>query len=477
MPVKKINFSLPAINQVSAGFSPKQGYPIIKFTIPSQNAILETTTLRLRGRIAVQSTSATYISPSNTLFTAVSDNPDGGDMQNCTSTTVSPFGGVKTVFDKVIIQSKKTQQELTTDNNYSQFIAVKEARFGLKSDFRNSLFSRSLSLGENARVSQRRVMISNVPTTIESSQIGQEFTIKLDVDLLQNTILALDDDHMGGLMISLYLNPESAFFSTFQNGVQTAQTNTIDSFRYILNDLRLEGRYVIPTPQEMSAVPTSLALDTQINLLNDVHSSRSSNSFSPQAQMVKGIVNLYLLQSQTNNYNMSEFSYLTPPGVREVNQQKNSNRFPIKYPLKSQPNYTSTGNPAIGNWFYKSLQTNTTELRLEFEKSITNGKLAPYSSVSLSLTESALENAELAITAPTTSSNLSVDSQGIGIDYSLGLGSTQNFKNQTYSVILDSGVATGNSKLTDNYRDESLLQQTFIRANEIFNSKTLVKVV
>ena len=473
MVLRKVNFSLPAINSTSSGFTSKGGFPIVKFSVPSQQAWLETKSLRLTGRIQIKPTSSTLIGPNVTNFTDVLDEPNDSNLEECTAVTFSPFGGVKTSIDKVVIQSKKTQAELSSDNNYSQYVCLKESRFGIKSDFRNSLCCRSLSLGENARFSQRRLNLSDSTATTENQ--GQEFTIKLDVDLLQNNLLDLSDDAFGGLLVTLHLNPESAYFSTFQNGTTTAQTTSIDAYRYVFHQLKLEGRYQIPSSGEK--LPTSFTMDNQINLLQDVHSSRSSNVLSPQSSIVKGIVNLFLLQSQTNSFNQSQYSFVLPPGLREINQNKNSARFPLKFAIEAVPNYATTNSENITSIYYKSLQTGVAEARLHFERALNDGKIPLYTSATMVLSEKAKIQQELASSSSTASNNLDVDSLGIGSDYTFGMRQAQNYKNQDYGLLLDSGVNTSASKLLSSYSSSALLQQSFVRNTALFDVSKLQKTM
>ena len=480
MPVRKINFSLPALNETSAGFSSRDGFPVIKFTIGAQVGILETSSMRLTGRFSVKSDSATTVTPSSVTYTNIHLNADGGNLiQPCTKVTISPFAGVKTCIDKVVVLSKKVSKELSTDINYGQYVALRESRFGNKQDFRNSLPSRSFSLGQNAITAQRRLMISQTQTAINPKLQGQEFSIKLDIPMFQNNDLALDEGHLGGLMISIYLSPDSSFFATFMNGVATAPDadNQIDSYRYVLQDLRLEGRIQIPTQQEMTSYQNVFPMDNQINLVTDVQSSSSSNTLTPSVSQVKAFVNLFLNQTQTNNLSQSQFSFSMPPGLRSQVQAKNSVRFPLKYPVQATPNYYQSTGVDIADLTYKSLQTNIAETRLQFERSLLDGNLPAYTSADMVLTEEADRSRYLATTgaAPLTSSNLSVDSVGIGTDYTFKLQLAQNYLGSDYNLVLESGIQTGNSKLLSTYNSTSMLQQVFVRNTAFFDTINLVK--
>ena len=479
MPLRKLSFSLPALNETS-GFSPRAGFPVVKFSIASQVGMLETSSLRLVGKFQVKSTSSLVVSASAVNFDDIGKEGNSADIQPCTKPTISPFGGIKTCIDKVVILSKKVSKELSTDVNYGQYVALKESRFGIKSDFRNSLPSRSFSLGQNAVASQRRFMMSQAKTGIDEKEQGQEFSIKLDIPLFQNNLLALDDGHLGGLMISIHLSPESAFFSTFMNGVATdpAGTNLIDTFRYVLQDLRLEGRIEIPTAQELSSYPAIFPMDNQINLLQDIHSSSSSNTLAPQVSQVKGIVNLFLTQSQTNNLSQNQFSFSLPPGLKSQIQAKNSVRYPLKFPIKAEPTFSDSTSVAVGTLSYPSLQINSSETRLQFERSLNDGRLPSYSSADLVLTEESERSRLLATNGTATeSSNLFVDSIGIGSDYTFGLGLAQDYRGGDYNLVLESGVQTANAKLMATYSDTPLLQQTFVRNNAFFDTVNLVKTM
>lgn len=478
MPSRKINFSLPPTNQTSAGFSPKNGTPVMKFQIGAQNGMLETSSLRLVGRYQVQSASGTYIDPTQVDYSNMGKDSDSNDVQPNSKATFSPFGGIKTCVDKVVTLSKKTSRELSTDVGYGQYVALREARFGTKPDFRNVFPSRSFSLGQNATDAQRRYNISRSGLGATALNRGQEFTMKLDIPMFQGELLHLGPDFLGGLMMSIHLSPESSFFATLMNGVTVAPAaaNQIDTYRYILQDVRLEGRIQIPTPEELKAYDPVFPMDNQLNLIQDIHSSSSSNTLTPQVSMVKGIVNLFLLQSQSNNLSQSQYSFTIPPGLRSQTQAKDGERYPYKFPVDATPNYNSTNSVAKGTLVYPSLQTNISETRLQFERALTDGRLAEYSSADMVLTEEAARSQELASNgSETESSNLFVDSIGIGVDYTLGIGYSQPFINSDYNLILESGVQTSNAKLPTTFNNEPLLQQTFVRNKAFFNQQTLIK--
>ena len=479
MPLRKINFSLPAINATDSGFSPRAGFPTIKFSIPSQDVLLETLSLRLVGRFQVKSDATTASDSSDNTMSNLGKGPGDADIQPASKVTMAPFGGVKTLIDKVVIQSKKVAKELTSDVNYSQYVALREARFGVDSDFRNSLPSRSMSLGRNAVEAQCRAMIS-VPSAVESldKNRGQEFCIRLDIPMLQGKLLHLGDDFLGGLMITLHLAPESAFFATLQDGMVSTPADSIDTYRYTLQDLHLTGRYQVPDASDLKGFDPMIRMDSQLNLVSDIHSSVNSSTLTPQVQAVKGIVNLFLLQSQTNSLTQSQFNYRQVPGLREQVQAKNNVRTPLTFPVRSSPSFQSPSAQAIGDLVYPSLQTRQAENRLQFERALNDGYLPAHTSSGMALTEEATKSVVEASgggAGATASRNTKVDSIGVGVDYTFGVGLVQSYINQDYALTLDSGIQTGSSKLPSGVRSSPLLQQSFVRNNAFLNTQTLVK--
>jgi hypothetical protein len=484
MASRKINISIPATNETSAGFSPRAGYPVVKFSIASQKGFLEVSSLKLVGRFQVKSTSSALVTPADVDFDKIQVGAETvGDIQTCTRPTYAPFGGVKTVIDKVVILSKKSNKELGTEVNYAQYNSLLESRKGIKSDFRNSRPSRSLSMGQNALQGQRRLNISQSGTDVQALDQGTEFSIPIDVPLLQASNLLLDEQHFGGLLLSIHLSPESSFFSSYMNGIADSANYTgnqlIDTFRYNLNSLRLEGRIIPATDQAIKLYQQVFPINSQVNLLQDIHSSSSSGVLNPQVSEVKGIVNLFLQQNQTNSLAQSEYSFSMPPGLRKQTQAKNNVRYPLKYPVDSTPNYKDSTAVPIANMSYPSLQTNMSESRLLFERALMDGRLPAMTSADMVLTEESERSRLNAVTSAGNldleSSNLYVDSVGLGSDYSFGLGLAQDFRGSDYGLMLESGVNTENANLLPVYSANPLLQQSFVRNVAYFDSVNLTR--
>lgn len=527
MPIIKKPFILAPLNDnpavisvnganlnVSGGFSHKAGFPTVKFSLPPQPVMLEMSSLRLTGQLLVKQGDGSLIQTLNTGATysngksgADSNVPADVDNINKTNRRMIPatavnlpnWGGVKNVIDKVVIQSKKSLIELTNVNNYGQYSGITEAYNNNDIEYLQKPLIRNLASGANAKHVNRRMLTCANTTTANESAMGtnskyqgQFFSMPLQVDLLGGQNLFLDDDYLGGLLLTIHLNPDSALFHKKYKrsaGEMVAKNDVVDNVSYVLKNVRLEGRYLVPDQNDMANIPSQLTLNSRLNLINDVHSSTNANSYTPQLQSVKSIVNVFLDNDQQNNVNANQNNFRRQPGEKSHQQAKNGMRFPHNYETFLKPNIDSSVEFGAGTYGPKTLQfpvlsMGDCEVRMEFERALLNGKSPYHTSVSEKLTNNALKE-DIDDTAPGgdngKNDNTQADCVGIGADYTLNVGLTQQFVNQDYNLTAKSAVNTGNAKVSALRNGGTvanpLLQQTFVRYNAMFDTQNLVKVI
>ena len=506
MPVLKKHFSISPLNDnplnivggsvISGGFSHRDGFPTLRFSIPSQVALLETSHLHLTGQYVTKKTE------DNTIFddaVVANDNDNNGvNMTRATGTNIPNWGGIKNVIDKVVIQSKKSQIELTSAINYAQYEGLLECYTHNKEDYLDSPLVRGLSSGSNANFVNRRIIrqadpatIINMPGGVNARAIGTPFSMRLNLDLLNNLPLNLANDYTGGLLITVHLNPDSQVFcNRFQSGAvgQVANCKIASQASYALKNCKLEGRYLIPTAQELASDPDNIMMNSRLNLINDIQSSVNSNSYTPQLSMVKSMVNLYLDNDQTNNTDKNCNNFRHCVGSKGNQQAKNGLRYPYDFKTEAKPNFESAVEwGTTANGINPPTMTNPTnqigdcEIRHQFEHALLGGKEPYHSSATIKQQNASLtSDAEVyANNAVLTNSNMVPNCVGIGADYTFNMGNVQNFVNQDYNLTVESGVNTGNAKLpvlrSGANATNPLLQQTFIRHLSPFNLKSLVK--
>ena len=512
MVVGLTHFSLPPINEnqtnisgtkLVGGASFNKGHPHVKFSVPAQDRMLKTSEMYLTGQIVVMNSDGSPL----TLPAGNLENNNGINLTKQATLNWSNWGGVSNVVERVFVQSKKSSVELMTTNNYSMYQNLKAGYANNERDYLVSPLTRMCASGSNAGfINRRQVCMPNASNTaggaftnldnFNSNDFGQFFSFKLDTSLLNNDDpLHLGQDHLGGLLITIELKNDNGFyFQRFANLGDNQAAASIDGQYYVLKNLRLEGRYMIPHEGEEGS--GTVALAERVNLINDVNSSHSANTYTPQLNAVKGFVNEYLDDDQQNNITQNQDNFRIPLGLKSYTQQKNSIRQPEDFVVNLEPNAQTNSTPnnqsasntggATATVDQSSMEVKVAyqgdaELRSRFQRALLDGRLAAHSSATLQQTEKSIES-DFSVFADANNgfyNQTDCDLLGVGLDYTMGLGITSPFMNQDYTVVLDAGVNAGASgvgaKLPSSRRDKSELQQTFVRNAASLDCVNLVK--
>ena len=178
-----------------------------------------------------------------------------------------------------------------------------------------------------------------------------------------------------------------------------------------------------------------------------------------------------------------------PPGLESYQQARNGLRFPYNYETFNKPNtQDEVVNGTVGvnekNLYFPALAYGMAEVRKQFEAALLNGGSPYHTSGSLKTTNTSLsqdiDDAALGANDG-KNDNTKADCIGVGADYTLGVGITQNFVNQDYNLTLKSRVNTGDAKISTNRNgagiSNPLLEQSFIRYNSQFDTQNLVKII
>lgn len=473
MPISKQLFSLPATNEPQAGFSFKAGNPTVQFSVPAQPRLLDTRSLRLVGSLEILDSAGTVIP----LDTGTIDLSQGATMSKAACTAMPSFVGVDGMISKVVLQSKKTKLEIQQVLQYQEYLTLREAWRRNKKDYRCIPQNSSLAVGTNDSISRRMTV---------SSSGGKPFTTDLSVALLSGQRLHLGDDHLGGVLLQIHLSPDSQFLSSYFRLPGTSQTNgdpTGASFR--LKDLRLEGNYYLPTPDEVKAYPKDLVLPTRLSLLGELVSSVDSSTFTPMASRVQGFVNVYQSETQENSFLRQATDFKLPVGVENYNTYKDGVRLPTKYEVLVRPNFRSSTEGA-GSGDFNPLELSQpihgqgiAELQKFFEQSLFQGGEMRHYSPSMAQINKSLKAENATTDGDATKGagkNLDTAPLGIGHDSTFGvIGMVGSYVNQDTGLRLTSGVNTGNVKLASSFRSTSYIQRLFVPLLEVFDTQTLVK--
>lgn len=508
MPSKKLNFSLAPINDnptsgtgsttsVDNGFSHKNGFPTIKFSIPAQDVLLDVNNLYLSGQIFINDANGNFVQNDNSSTAnikkfnknnAENDATNGNGIILNNTVNKSNWNGVSSVIDKVVIQSKKTQTELSTIINYSAFNALKMGHSNNEDDYMRSALIRNMCAGVNSGFTDRH--LNNTPFSGQSNLpnygdkfAGQFFSFKLDVALLNAQAIHLGNAFAGGLLITLHLSPDSAFLHQRFRTVDGTANGSITGASYQLKNIRLEGKYAIPTQQDLQMYNPVITMNSRVNLMNDLVSSENANTYTPQLRMVKGVVNTFLDDNQSNNYSLNQNNFRVPVGLEQYQQAKNNIRYPNDFQTQVVPNSRSSitaGGSVVPNItsFPATLQGDS-ELRLQFGRAILGGRLPAHTSATMDLTNSSIQGDYDASNTPSATlmcgDNTKPDLLGIAVDYNNNIGQTQNYVNQDYELKVSSGVNTGRTNLPASRSNRVSIMESFVKNYSQIDLRTLQK--
>jgi len=501
MPVSKQYFSISPINNIpiscdtatetySNGFR-HQGNPTIKFSIPSSERLLEVSSLHLSGQFLTL-----FNNVASTSKTNINDN-NGGNLIQPSNALISAYGGVQNCLDKVVIQSKKSNTELSNQTNYALYTSLKQSHTNNKDDYLQVPLMKTLAGGENGKFTSRRMNLTPASNALNlansgggnNKNVGQHFSLSLDVPMLKSQDLHLGQNFCNGLMITIHLNTSSAVFGQRYRDQNTGTGNqpnaNISFISYVLKNLKLEGRYIVPLPQELKAYNANMLINDRLNLINDIQSSNDSNNYSPNLNMVESFVNVALDEDQQNNLTFEQNNWRLPVGLKQATQSKDNLRFPYDFPVPVVPNFESAIDngsagvslniPAMSNPYHAH---GDAELRMMFNKALL-GKESHHSSANVDLTNNNLiqdyqERGAVALSSGVGDQGFP-DCLGLGADYTYGLANSQSYSNSDYNLNTESGVNTANANLPASRSSKNEVLQTYTKFKSQLNLNSLVK--
>jgi hypothetical protein len=501
MPISKQYFSITPINNIPVSVATNtftngfrhQGNPTIKFSIPASERLLEISSLSLVGQFITLNNNESLNS-----LASINDN-NGASLSTAAAANIPAYGGVQNCLDKIVIQSKKSNTELSNQTNYSLFSSLRQAHANNKDDYIQVPSIKTLAGGENAQYQNRRFNLTPESGDLNlgghggaaNKNVGQHFSLSLDVPLLKTQDLHLGNNFCNGLMITIHLNTDAAVYGQkYRDTDITGQPDAdISQVSYVLKNLRLEGRYIVPTPQEVKAYPQVMTMNDRLNLINDIQSSNDSDNYSPNLNMVSGIVSVSLDEDQQNNKQFEQNNFRLPVGLKNMTQSKDSLRFPFDFPVPVVPNYespidnaspgvTALDPAAMDNKYH--LQGDA-ELRMMFAKALLGGREANHSSARVDLTNNNLNEdyVERGGTANTSGigNQGNPDVLGVGCDYSYNLMNFQQFSGSDYNLNTESGVKTQDSSLPSSRNNKNEVLQTYVKHISQINLNSLVKTM
>lgn len=506
MPIQKVNFSIPAINDQSTfidtsnnlagGFSFNKGTANVRFAISAQDRLLDTSDMYLTGQIVYMDSTNTPIQNANAVTRANYNANNGANLTRPCNTNISNWSGVQNSVKRIFVQSKKTSVEISQHNNYPMFVGIKNGYQYSNDDYLVSPLARFQATGSLASEANRSQSVMQTAThnsatmtnidNFNDRNYGRPFSFKLDTALLNNAKpLHLGNDYLGGVIINLELNNDAGYFYERFRAEGANHPSATGSY-YILKNVRLQGRFLVPTAQDLQSYQPQMLMNDRVNLVNDIQSSTNSSKYTPNLSAVRSFVNLFLDQDQENNVKKNQSNFRVPVGLREYTQNKNNIRQPEDFVIQVSPNLLTktaangkTGTVSAADLIQKMGSVGDAEVRSRFQRAVLDGELAGKTSATLDLTNKSLDaDYETGGDANNgVGNNTHADLMGVGLDFTHHFGNVSNFNNQDYDLIVRSGVQSGDAVLPASRNNAPELQETYVKNVASFNTQTLVKTI
>lgn len=262
--------SIRADNQPSDGVvSFKNGFPVISFTIQSQQGILDPKSIRINGNLDVykdNATNASHVIPADT-----------------NQVTMDNRLGIYNLWDQLIIRHNKSKQICEHIRHYPRYLNSYLGLGSSKQDLMGHLNETELAM-PNADAFWERVVANNVDGTKTCS-----FSSKLPCGFIQaGNMINLMETSFGGIQIEIHLSPDqNALFS------RTGDAAGIGDAHYRLSDLELTAEISdIPSDQvAQMAADTSgqMEFNTITSLYTAINSTNAQLQFSLGLKAVQSI--------------------------------------------------------------------------------------------------------------------------------------------------------------------------------------------
>lgn len=419
----------------NARISFKQGFPVLSFTIQSQNAILDPRSIRISGNLEVYRNNA--VPPVPVL--AADANPINMDNRL----------GIYAMWDQLVVRHNKTKQVVEHIRHYNRYMQSYLGLTSSKQDLMTHMNNTAL-IEPNAESMRVNVVSSAVGRTAVQGANKKPFSCHLPSGFsMSGNSINLMESSVGGFQIELHLSPDSnCLFS--QDGVLTA--NNQDA-HYVLGDLALHCEVHDIPASEMAqmASQTSGALD--FNTISTVYTS--FNTGNAQLQYDIGLKNLqsvfmsFCPSSNINTLTENGLASYYPSQVagavvdmKNVQFLRGGQKYPVDFDMVTNVNDAQNNPVAAPNG--GTLATSDGQLVKQFAEAIIPEFMLDRSSI---LPQNSNRNFLVTANGTQVTSYKQIPDGGglfgVGMRYSqFGMG--QDFSTLQWGVSLDNSLVTDN---------------------------------
>ena len=254
----------------SATISFKEGFPVLSFTIQSQQGILDPRSIRINGDLQVFKNNDPVPTP---VF--INDPQPRVNMNNRL--------GVFALWDQLVIRHNKSKQICEHIRHYNKYLQSYLGATSSRQDLMGHL-NESCLIQPNSDAMFKNVVASSLSG--EATSVPKSFSCHLPSGfMMSGNRINLSENSFGGIQIEIHLSPDSNCLFSGDGTVAG-----IEDAHYELSNLNLSCEVMDMTPEELSATNMQTEGALEFNTITSLYTS--INTGNAQLQYSLGLRNL-----------------------------------------------------------------------------------------------------------------------------------------------------------------------------------------
>jgi len=277
----------------------KNGFPVLSFTIQSQNGILDTKSIRIAGNLAIYKDNASPPTP-------VLESDTGADR-----VTMDNRLGIYNVMDQLIIRHNKSKQICEHIRHYPRYLQSYLGVSSSKQDLMTFMGTTNLIM-PNAEAFFKTVVGND--TGVTSSEVVKSFSANLPCGFLgTGEPVNLMESSFGGIQLEIHLSPDQACLFN-----PSGDSSNVGDAHYELSELELTCEIADVPADEMASLSKQSSGQREFNTITSLYTT--INSTNAQLQFSLG-----LKQVQSVFMNFCPSSH-----INTITENGNATTYPAK---------------------------------------------------------------------------------------------------------------------------------------------------
>lgn len=342
----------------------KSGFPVVSFTIPSQNAMLDPRTIRINGRLVVYKNATKPHAASPFNGSPVYEDDAAGDQVSMDNRL-----GIYAVMDEFIVRHDKSKQICESIKNYNRYL---QSYLGLTSSEQDLIghMNQSALIQPNAESMFKNVVANGLAAG--DNVVPKSFSVVTPSGFTRGgSQVNLMTNSFGAVTIEIRLSPDANCLFSRSGDL----TNTANAF-YELSDLSLSCEVMDIPAEQLSVLSAQTQGSYTFNTITSLYTT--INSTNAQIQYGLGLKNLqsafmnFCPSSHINTLQHNGLAITMPSNdngalaeIKTLQFLKGGVNYPAHYTIRDNSEITGNdtsnqgkfvvGDPQVAKMYYDSV--------------------------------------------------------------------------------------------------------------------------